>query len=296
MWRNGLLLVLVSLMSIVLKAQIKNSFTVSDNQEFDKVKFSLNTTRGHCFIEPGQESNLMNIQSNTDGTSTPEYEEKIINRTKEVKVKLDERQNTSLSSSISKRMFSSQSVDDYTWKVYISKLKPMDLDLNYAVGDTYIDLSDLPIERLKMRTGSANVKINYTEGFGNQLEMDTFLIKVDMGTFEAINLHLSNANYIITDVGFGKVKMDFEDAEYIRTDVHASVGAGKLEIILPMHNIPVRININDSPLCNIKIPEEFVVSTDNIYVSPGYAENQLNQINFNVDVAVGNIVFKPAQH
>ena len=171
----------------------------------------------------------------------------------------------------------------------------MDLDLNYAVGDTYIDLSDLPIERLKMRTGSANVKINYTEGFGNQLEMDTFLIKVDMGTFEAINLHLSNANYIITDVGFGKVKMDFEDAEYIRTDVHASVGAGKLEIILPMHNIPVRININDSPLCNIKIPEEFVVSTDNIYVSPGYAENQLNQINFNVDVAVGNIVFKPAQ-
>lgn len=296
MWRNGLLLLIVSLMSIVLKAQIKNSFTVSNNQEFDKVKFSLNTTNGHCFIEPGQESNLMNIHSNTDGTSQPEYEEKIINRTKEVKVKLDERQNTSLSSTISRRMFSSQSVDDYTWKVYISKLKPMDLDLNYAVGDTYIDLSDLPIERLKMRTGSANVKINYTEGFGNKLEMDTFLIKVDMGTFEAKNLHLSNANNIITDVGFGKVKMDFKDAEYIRSDVHASVGAGKLEIILPMNNIPIRININDSPLCNIKIPEGFEIATDNIYVSPGFEDNQVNQINFNVDVAVGNIVFKPAHH
>jgi hypothetical protein len=171
----------------------------------------------------------------------------------------------------------------------------MDLDLSYAVGDTYIDLSDLPIEQLKMRTGSANVTINYTEGLGNQLQMDTFLIKVDMGTFEAKNLHLSNANHIITDVGFGKVKMDFEAASYLHTNVHASVGAGKLEIILPGDNIPVRININDSPLCHIKMPKEFELLADNVYVSPGFNDELVNQINFNVDVAVGNIIFKAAR-
>ena len=294
MRRDGLLFLLVFLTSFVLKAQYNNSYSVSDNQDFDKVKFSLNSTNGQCSIEPSQEVDIMDIHSNSDGTSEPLYEEKIINRTKEVKVKFTEEHETSLSSTISKRMFSSQSVDDYTWKVYLSKLKPMDLDLNYAVGDTYIDLSDLPIERFKMRTGSANVKVNYKKGLANQLEMDTFMIKVDMGTFEAKNLHLSKSSNIIADVGFGKVKMDFENAQIIKTMVVASVGAGKLEIILPRENIPIKINVNDSPLCQIKIPKEFIESSDHVFVTPGFNENETNYINFSVDVAVGNIIFKSA--
>ena len=295
MRRNGLLLLLVSLTSFVLKAQYNNSYSVSDNQDFDKVKFSLNSTNGHCSIEPSQEVDIMDIHSNTAGTSEPLYEEKIINRTKEVNVKFAEEHEISLSSSISKRLFSSQSVDDYTWKVYLSKVKPMDLDLNYAVGDTYIDLSDLPIERFKMRTGSANVKVNYKKGLANQLEMDTFMIKVDMGTFEAKNLHLSKSSNIIADVGFGKVKMDFEDAQIIKTMVLATVGAGKLEILLPRENIPIKINVNDSPLCQIKIPKEFVESGDHVFMTPGFNENETNYINFSVDVAVGNIIFKSAR-
>ena len=189
-------------------------------------------------------------------------------------------------------MFSSQSVDDYTWKVYLSKIKPLDLNLNYAIGDTYIDLSDLPIEKMKMRSGSANVRVNYKKGKGNLMEMDTFLIKVDMGTFEAKNLHLCNANNIITDVGFGKVKMDFEDAKNINTDVSATVGAGRLEVLLPRESIPVKININDSPLCHVKIPRRFEKVADNVFVTPGFNEEEANFINFSIDVAVGNIVFK----
>lgn len=292
MWRNGILLALAFSASFVLKAQLNNSFTVSDNQEFDKVKFSLNSTSGQGVIESGPKASLVDIHSTTDAAVEPYYEERIIDRTKEVTVALGEENNASLSTTITRRMFSTQSVEDYTWKVYLSKLKPLDLDLNYAVGDTYIDLSDLPIEKLKMRSGSANVKVNYKNGLGNLLEMDTFLIKVDMGTFEAKNLHLCNSSNIITDIGFGKVKMDFEDAQVINTNVRASVGAGKLEIILPSGDIPVRININDSPLCHIKMPRNFENISENVFVSPGFEDGQLNAINFSVDVAVGNIVFK----
>lgn len=291
MWRNGILLTLAFSASFVLKAQLNNSFTVSDNQEIDKVKFSLNSTSGQGVIESGLKASLVDIHSTSDVVE-PHYNERIIDRTKEVTVALGEENNASLSTTITKRMFSTQSVEDYTWKVYLSKLKPLDLDLNYAIGDTYIDLSDLPIEKLKMRSGSANVKVNYKNGLGNLLEMDTFLIKVDMGTFEAKNLHLCNSSNIITDIGFGKVKMDFEDAQVINTNVKASVGAGKLEIILPSGAIPVKININDSPLCQIKMPGNFVNISENVFVSPGFEEGQLNAINFSVDVAVGNIVFK----
>jgi hypothetical protein len=73
----------------------------------------------------------------------------------------------------------------------------MDLDLTYAVGDTYIDLSGLPVENLKMRTGNSNVHVNYDNDMGNQLQMDTFLIKVDMGSFKATNLHLSRSKHVI---------------------------------------------------------------------------------------------------
>ena len=298
MWRNGLLLTLILLTGFALKAQFDNYYTVSDNQEFDKVEFSLKTTNGQCLIEPGKEVGIMDIYSKTEGITKPQYEENIVNRTKVVKVKLDEKNNNYLSATISKQMFGSRpmSVDDYTWKVYLSKLKPMDIDLRYAVGDTYVDLSDLPIERLKIKTGSANVRINYNKGLGNQMEMDTFMIVVDMGTFEAKNIHLSRSGNIIADVGFGNVQMDFGDAEVITTEVRATVGAGKLEIILPHKNVPVKININDSPLCHIKMPKEFQETTENVFITPEFNENQANYINFNVDVVVGSIVFKTASH
>lgn len=288
----GLLLILTFPVSFVLKAQLNNSYSISDDHEFDRVKFSLNATNGQGSIEPSQEEFVLDIHSNTEESSKPLYEETIVNRTKEVKVAFDEEESNSLSSSISKHMFSTQSVDDYTWKIYLTKLKPLDLDLNYAVGDTYIDLSDLPVEKLKMRTGSANVKVNYKKGKGNLLEMDTFLIKVDLGTFEARNLHLCNSKNIITDVGFGKVKIDFEDAEHINTNVNATVGAGSLEVSLPHDDISVRINVNDSPLCHIKMPKNFEKIEENVFASPGYDGELTNCINFSIDVAVGNIVFK----
>ena len=291
MWRNGLLLLLASMFSASVEAQLYNSFTVADNQNIDRIQFSLNASQGKCFIEPGQDNNLIDIQSNTKESKAPRFNEYINGRTKQVSLELTETDNSTLGSSLS-NMFSSSEEDEYNWKVLLSDLKPMDLDLNYAIGDSYIDLSNLPVEGLKMRSGSANVKINYNNGMGNKSEMDTFLIKVDMGTFEAKNLHLSNSSHIITDVGFGKVRMDFEGADQLRTDVKASVGAGKLEVLLPGAHIPVKININDSPLCHFKIPKEFTRKSNNVFTSPGYKEDIENQLNFNVDVAVGNIVFK----
>ena len=288
----GLLLVLAFPISFALKAQLNSSYSISDDHEFDKVRFSLNSTNGQGSIEARDEGYIMDIHSNFEEDFAPLFEEAIVDRTKEVKVAFEDEQNVSLSSTISRHMFSTQSVDDYTWKIYLSKLKPLDLDLNYAVGDTYIDLSDLPVEKLKMKTGSANVKVNYKNGMGNLLEMDTFLIKVDMGTFEAKNLHLCKSKNIITDVGFGKMKIDFSDAEEINTNVNATVGAGKLEVVLPENNVPVRINVNDSPLCHIKLPKDFKKIEENVFASPGYDEDLIHCINFSIDVAVGNILFK----
>ncbi len=294
MWKNVFIFSLLLALAYLAKAQTKSSYVVSNDHDFDKIKFSLNSTDGQCIIKPGVESSLMNIERISENETKPHYEEQIVERTKQVKIHLNDESN-SLSSSLSRRMFSKQSVDDYSWKVYLSKYKPMDLDLNYAVGDTYIDLSGLPVERLKMNTGSANVSVNYKHNEGNQMQMDTFMIKTDMGTFSAKNLHLSRSKNVIADVGFGTVHMDFKHAEEIATEVTASVGAGKLEVILPSSDIPVKININDSPLCRIRMPEEFHQVSSREFTNLESGSDDSNYLTFNVDVAVGNIVFKSSR-
>lgn len=296
MWKNGFMFTLALFLGVLSKAQTVSSLSFSDNADFDKVRFSLNATDGQCFIEPASETSVMNIERFSSNAGKPAFEEKIVDRTREISVKLDDQRSKSLSSTLSKRMFSRQAVDDYTWKVYLADIKPMTLNLTYAVGDTYIDLSGLPVEKLKMHTGSANVKVNYKSNQGNRIPMDTLLIKVDMGTLTAKNLHLSRSGNVIADVGFGSVYMDFKDAQNISTAVMATVGAGKLEVILPSRDIPVKININDSPLCRIKMPSEFIKSNENEFNNQAFEGSSVNYLTFNVDVAVGNIVFKSTSH
>ena len=295
MRRTGLILLVGICVVCFSNVFAQKTLSVSNNSSFEKVKFKFCATDGQCLISPGNQAAILNIERQSSSISSPQFVEEIIEGIKQIHVKFDEHKDQSLGATLSRRFFSDQEEDEYKYKMYLSKLKPLDLDLNYAIGNSYIDLSDLSIERLKLHTGSANVTVNYKEGLGNKIAMDTFLIKVDMGTFEAMNLHLSRSEHIIANVGFGKVKMDFADAQSVSTNVQASVGAGKLEIILPASGVPVKININDSQLCRIKMPDEFRESEGKVFVNNHALADQTDYINFDVDVAVGNIVFKSAE-
>jgi hypothetical protein len=287
MWKKSLVLAPVLFICYHSIAQQPYSLTVNPIDEYDNVKVALNATDGHCHIAPGSNSNPVHI----DNSANTRIEERINGRTKEIDIKLSETTETAFGSVISKKLFSTQEVGDQGWKVYLSAAKPMDLNLAYAVGDTHLDLSGLPIERLKLKTGSSNVFVNYKSGKGNSITMDTMLINVDMGSFETKNLHLSNSQNILADVGFGSVLLDFEDAASVSTNVEASVGAGKLEILLPSIQIPVKININNSPLCRVKIPANFTRISDHEFVNTT-AQSPSGYINFNVDVAVGHVIFR----
>jgi len=287
MWKKSLVFAPVLFMGFISIAQQPISVSAIPGNDYDKVKVALNATDGHCQIVPGENSNPIHI----DKPVNPHVEERINGRTKEIDIKLSETTETSFGTAISRKLFSTQEVEDQGWKVYLSAAKPMDLNLVYAIGDTHLDLSGLPIERLKLKTGSANVFVNYKNGKGNTVIMDTMLINVDMGSLETKNLHLANSKNILADVGFGSVLLDFEDAASVTTDVDASVGAGKLEILLPASQIPVKININNSPLCRVKIPANFIRISDHEFLSSN-DQSHPGFINFNVDVAVGHVIFR----
>jgi len=178
------------------------------------------------------------------------------------------------------------------WHVYLSKKKPVNLNLKYGMGNAYVDLSGLAIENLNITTGSANVNVGYISGQYNQQKMDTFSIKVDLGELEARQITLSNAKTIIADVGFGSLYLDFTNKSMVKSNVNATVGAGNLIVNANESINPMIIYINNSPLCRIKIPSGFTEIRKNVFVNDEYDQDAENLITFNIDVTMGNIIFK----
>jgi hypothetical protein len=74
--------------------------------------------------------------------------------------------------------------------------------------------------------------------------------------------------------------------------VTASVGAGNLNILLPPKEIPVIIRINNSPLCNIKMGQNFEKIGHNIFGNQAYIDNPDESMEFLLDVGMGSIAFE----
>ncbi|GJM28729.1 MAG: hypothetical protein DHS20C17_13640 [Cyclobacteriaceae bacterium] len=294
MWRI-LLLGLLGLIGLSSYGQIKKHYTVENNNSFDRVAVTLSGGSGTCYIRPTPNNNPVNIYGTAESdVPGPSCESILEQRTQKVNVNfLDGKLNESSTKKVSFNVFGdTESNRQNQWHVYLSKKKPVQLNLNYGMGNAFVDLSGLAVEKLNITTGSADVNIGYISGQYNQQEMDTFCIKVDLGTLEARQVALSNAKTIIADVGFGSLHLDFTNKSLVSSNVNATVGAGNLVVNANESINPMIIYIQNSPLCRVKIPQSFTEIRENVFVSSQYDQDAENLITFNIDVTMGNIIFK----
>ncbi|TDI66200.1 MAG: hypothetical protein E2O88_09330 [Bacteroidetes bacterium] len=294
MWRI-LLLGLVGLMELSSYGQIKKYYTVENSNSFDKVDLTLSGGSGTCYIRPTPSQHPVNIYGNSASNALiPSCESVLDNRTQRVNVKfIGSKTNESSTKSVMFNVFSNDGgISENQWHVYLSKKKPIRLNLNYGMGNAYVDLSGLSVEKLHITTGSADVNVGYVTGQYNQQEMDTFCIKVDLGQLEARQVALSNAKTIIADVGFGSLFLDFTNKSLVKSNVNATVGAGNLIVNAKESINPMIIYIHDSPLCRIQISQDFTEIRKNVFVNRLYDQDAENLITFNINVTLGNIIFK----
>ncbi|HCR54176.1 MAG TPA: hypothetical protein DIW27_07165, partial [Cytophagales bacterium] len=155
-----------------------------------------------------------------------------------------------------------------------------------------IDLSGLSIQQLKIKTGSADVNVFYGSGIENKIEMDTFFVKVDMGSLNVRQLNLARSHVVMADVGFGNILLDFSDRPTNSNHVKGSVGAGNLVILLPGPEIPVMVKINNSWLCSLDMCKSLKKIGENTFVNSAYSKGKTNALTFDLDVSLGKIVFK----
>jgi hypothetical protein len=272
--------------------QIKKQFTVED-QVCENVKLCLRSNSGNCFIKPSQDSDILNVFSNQDEAEySHNFRKQMSGKTCEILLKLEENQTEGVSQSISTRFFGADKpTADHFWKMYLTAAKPYLLELNYGVGQANVDLSGLAIKKLKINTGSADVNVGYNS-LENQVDMDTFFIKVDLGSVNVKNLNLSRSRCVIADVGFGNMTLDFSNKPLTSNKVKGSVGAGNLVILLPNEQTPILVKIHDSWLCSVKMPESLKKVGENTFANAQYTKDSKNTLTFDLDVSMGHIIFK----
>jgi hypothetical protein len=274
--------------------QIKKQFSVEGREHCERIKLILTTKTGNCFIRPSQSPDVLTIYSNQDVEDySHSFSNEFINKTCFVKLALEQEAQRGVGQQISYQVFgSNERVSDKFWKVYLSESKPYVLDLDYGLGNANIDLSGLAVQQLKIHTGSADVNVFYGSGLENKTEMDTFYVKVDLGSLSVRQLNLARSKVVVADVGFGNILLDYSDRPTLATQVKGSVGAGNLVVILPPDDVPVRVKINDSWLCSLNLCKSLKKVSENTFANDAYVKNTSNALTFDLDVSLGKIIFK----
>ncbi len=293
--RRWILVFLGSFSALGVIGQVKKQFSVEKVENCELVKLSLKAKTGNCFIRPSQNADLLNVYSNQDVDEyAHSFSNEVIDKTCMVRLALQEEGHKGVGKKISYQVFGADvNPADKFWKVYLTEETPYSLDLDYGLGNANIDLSGLAVQKLKINTGSADVNVSYNSGMENKVAMDTFFVKVDMGSLNARQLNLSRSTVVVADVGFGNMFLDF-GGEKPSTSNHVigSVGAGNLVIQLPNENVPVMVKINDSWLCSVNLSKNLKKIGDNKFANAAFTKNSKDALTFDLDVSMGKIIFK----
>ena len=286
------LVILFALIQTIAEAQEQHFFAVDDHPDIQRLVVLLNSRQSQGSILPAEISALAEFECRYAGVMTPLVEQPKLTGTKILHLNMDELSAAQMSGLSNTSWFAGYRSAGQDWKLHLSEQKPLDLHLNYATGKAEIDLSGLPVNRFNLSSGSADIVLHYASGRPNPMEMDSLHLNVDWGSIHTKNLHLSNARHILADVYVGKLYMDFSCAVEKPATITAGVGAGRIEVILPGGSTPVRIRLNDSPLCRVSIPDSFVRTDKSTFVYPAANSSENYMLDFVIDVAMGTVRFR----
>lgn len=272
-------------------AQPRKQFSIQGKQECTRVVLNVGAESGNYIVRPTRSAEVLNVYSQGDiGVNPFLFEENMSGSVQEIMIRLNDVTNRGITKILSDQVLGEQR-EEGLWKVYLTDNKPYRLNMDYDLGNSNIDLSGLSVERLNVNTGSADVSISFEHG-ANKVEMDTFQVKVEMGSVNLHRLHQARSRFIAAEVGFGKMFLDFSNRPLVDYEVYGIVGAGNLVIDMPSDEVPVLVRINDSWLCSVMLPRNYRQIADNAYASPSWTPSVQKPVVFNLDVAMGKIILR----
>ncbi len=292
MRRIGLLVGVVCITSTVF-AQVSKHFRVEQGSSYNTITLNYTTSSGVCYLGQGESRDPLSVHSARDiDDFNHSFNKNEQDGVLEVNISLHEKNNETFSQSISNKMFAESKPEDNIWKVLLTEEVPYNLNLSYGIGTAYLDLAGLSVRNLFVKTGSADVNIDYLSSMPNVITMDTMSVKVDLGNVAVRQINLANVHNIMAEVGFGNMLLDLAEPLDEPCKVSASVGAGSLEIFIPKDKIPILIRVKQSMLCDVRLTKSFREIEDNVYTNMEIDQDSDNMLEFDVDVSFGSIIFK----
>lgn len=197
-----------------------------------------------------------------------------------------------LGKSITSKLFSDNTDFDHTWDVGLGSNFLYDLDFNLGVGKARFDLSQIPISQLKIKSASSDVEIRYGSDMPNQIEMDTLLVTLNMGTVEIQKANYTNAKIVIIEVSYGKIDLNYSDGLASSSQVIAAISGGSLYLKLPPDSTPVKIRMKKNPMCRTVFPKYLKAIDNETYVTRGYKSSDPKLLELILDVGVGSVTIE----
>lgn len=270
-------------------AQSRQHYQAGAVGKHNSMKLTLNAASVSCKISPTHSIHAVNVFGYPQEEDfNPVSDVHTSDEVRKVSLNFDQSLSTSLSAKVINHLSEAR---ESPWYVYLSRNTPFSLELNYGVGSSSVDLSGLSVEKFKINTGSAEIRVGFDGDKPNKVRMDTLMAKVDLGVLELDKLDMARAAQVIAQIGFGKLRMHLTD-QIESSTITASVGAGTLEVVFDNTDIPVIVHLSDSPLCRVKLLKDFKEIAPETFVNTAYHPAAENLVSFNIDVAMGNVVFK----
>jgi hypothetical protein len=273
--------------------QANQLFSLSEDPSFQKVCLKLTSGKGVCLVKPAKPDHPFSVYSSFYSQGREVFQatphETYLSLWVDVH-KLNEKSHPDnfAYDFISKLLYT----EEQDLEFFLDPHKTFRIDMQYGIGKLDLDLSGLRVEKLKINTGSANVKIGYDQSRDNMTHMDTLMVKVDFGSVDLRRVGHARADLVMADVGFGNVYVDCSTVPKVRSQIRASVGAGNLKVKLPEDEVPIIIYVKDSQLCHYKACKGFKELSPNVFINNAYQENAENLLTLYLEVALGNISFK----
>lgn len=288
-----LILFLILIEAFPGQAQLVKEYKVSERKGFDLVRLHFSSYKSITQLKRIQTHDPVYIHGHLQKSNIlPDFNYELKNNILDAYLIHKNIESDNLGKSITSRLFNSSPSFEHSWDLGLGSGFLYDLDFSLGMGKADFDLSQIPISTFKVKSASADVHVFYGNLTPNQVEMDTILVVLNMGSLAIENVNFTNARKMIFEVNYGSIDLNFSDGMGASSQVIAAVSGGKVHVKLPPDNFPYRLKLKTTPMCRVALPNSLRNLEKGIYLSKGYNATDPRLLELILDVGVGSLTIE----
>lgn len=174
--------------------------------------------------------------------------------------------------------------DDCRWQISLSTDYTWDIIIDAGVTEGRLNLSGLPIERLKMDIGAGEFRVIFEEP--NPESMRKFTVDAGAGELKILGIGYANCEVFNLDGGAGEFVLNFEGMTDGFHSANIDIGVGEVVVELP-EELPVRLNAEEGWLNSINVrTSELDMDVDGRFETGNYDDADYG-LEIDLDVGIG---------